>query len=403
MRIAFVSYEYPPETGGGGIGTYLFGVSAALAKRGHQVIVICGGSSDKTYQDRNLKIQSVRSCPDSFANKAADVLAEECRQSSIDVVELTDYAAWGLEVQRRFPEVPSVVKLHTPSVVIDRLHWQKPNVFQRLRMGLGALKKGEPWPTFSFRANSIHEKEVETLKRATAIAATTQAVLERAARDVPEIRNKAAVYPYMFSPSQALVNHPISGNHQTVLYVGRLEPRKGVLDLAAAAALVRRRNPSVRFRFVGRDMASGRGNRTCAEEIRKITRGDKGVEILAAQPAERVQQLYGESDICCFPSHWESFGLVLLEAMAAGRAVIATKGSGMAEIIEDQKTGLLVEPRNHGKLAQAIDILAGDIDLRMRLGKAARARVLEVYGETAVLEKQEDHYLETIRRHKNRQ
>lgn len=127
------------------------------------------------------------------------------------------------------------------------------------------------------------------------------------------------------------------------------------------------------------------------------------MEILAAQPAERVQQLYGESDICCFPSHWESFGLVLLEAMAAGRAVIATKGSGMAEIIEDQKTGLLVEPRNPDKLAQAIDILAGDMDLRMRFGKAARARVLEMYGETAVLEKQEGHYFETIRRHKNRQ
>lgn len=403
MRIAFVSYEYPPETGGGGIGTYLFGISSALAKRGHQVIVICGGSTERIRQDGKLKILNVCSCSDDFAIKAVEAFAKEHLQSPIDLVELTDYAAWGLEVQRRFPGIPSVVKLHTPSFVIDRLHWQKPNTFQRLRMGLGAIKKGESWPTFSFRANSIHEKEVETLKRATAIAATTQAVLERVARDVPEIRNKAAVYPYMFVPSQALVDHSIPGNHKTVLYVGRLEPRKGVLDLAAAAALVRKKNPSLRFRLVGRDMASGRGNRTCAEDIRKITRGDKGVEILAAQSAERVQQLYGESDICCFPSHWESFGLVLLEAMAAGRAVIATKGSGMAEIIEDQKTGLLVEAQTPGKLAQAIDILAGDMDLRMRLGKAARAKVLEVYGETAVLEKQEDHYLETIRRHKNRQ
>ena len=269
-------------------------------------------------------------------------------------------------------------------------------------MGLGALKKGEAWPSFSFRANSIHEKEVETLKRANAVAATTQAVLERVAKDVPEIRSKAAVYPYMFVPSQTLLEHPIPGNHQSVLYVGRLEPRKGVLDLAAAAALVQKKNPGLRFRFVGRDMPSGRAMDSCAEQIRKITREDAGVEILPPQTAERVQQLYGDSDICCFPSHWESFGLVLLEAMAAGRAVIASQGTGMAEIIDDRKTGLLVEPHSPKKLAEAIRLLAGDRGLRLRLGEAARASVLEKYSETAVLGRQEDHYQEIIKKHTKR-
>lgn len=334
-----------------------------------------------------------------FASRAVVAFAKEHQNEPFHLVEVTDYAAWGLEVQRRFPGIPSVVKLHTPLFVIDQLHWQKPKTFQRLRMGLGALKKGEAWPSFSFRANSIHEKEVETLKRANAVAATTQAVLERVAREVPEIRNKAAVYPYMFVPSQTSLDHPIPGNHQTVLYVGRLEPRKGVLDLAAAAALVRKKNPGLRFRFVGRDMPSGRAKDSCAEQIRKITREDAGVEILPPQTAERVQQLYGESDICCFPSHWESFGLVLLEAMAAGRAVIASQGSGMAEIIEDRKTGLLVEPHSPQKLAEAIHLLAANPDLRLRLGEAARASVLERYSEAAVLGRQEDHYLEIIKTH----
>jgi len=394
--------EYPPETGGGGIGTYLKGVVQGLAGRGHQVILFCGGLAHQNQREKNLKIIKVNASSDEFAKKAEEAFAEEHRQRPIDLVEVTDYAAWGLEVQRRFPEIPSVVKLHTPSFVIDRLHWQKPNTFQRLRMGLGALKKGEAWPTFSFRANSIHQKEVETLKRANAVAATTQAVLERVAREVPEIRHKAAVYPYMFVPSQTSLDNPMPGNRQTVLYVGRLEPRKGVLDLAAAAALVRKKNPGLRFRFVGRDMPSGRAKDSCAEQIRKITRRDAGVEILAPQTAERVQQLYGKSDICCFPSHWESFGLVLLEAMAAGRAVIASQGSGMAEIIEDRKTGLLVEPHSPQKLAEAIHLLAANPDLRLRLGEAARASVLERYSEAAVLGRQEDHYLEIIKTHTKR-
>lgn len=402
MRIAFVSYEYPPETGGGGIGTYLVGVVQGLAQLGHQVVLICGGSADEKRQEKGLKIIKVNASSDEFANKAAEAFAEEHRQKPIELVELTDYAAWGLEVQRRFPEVPSVVKLHTPSFVIDRLHWQKPNTFQRLRMGLGALKKREAWPTFSFRANSIHGKEVETLKRANAVVATTRAVLEEVAKEVPEIRSKAAVYPYILVPSQTLLDHSIPGSHQTVLYVGRLEPRKGVLDLAVAAALVRKKNPGLKFRFVGRDMPSGRAKDSCAEQIRKITREDSGVEILPPQTAERVQQLYGESDICCFPSHWESFGLVLLEAMAAGRAVIASRGSGMAEIIEDQKTGLLVESHSPKKLTEAIQLLAGNRDLRLRLGKAARAKVLERYSAKVVLEKQEDHYQKIIKGHGKR-
>ena len=120
------------------------------------------------------------------------------------------------------------------------------------------------------------------------------------------------------------------------------------------------------------------------------------MEILPPQNPEKVHQLYGETDICCFPSHWESFGIVVLEAMAAGRAVIATKGSGMAEIVEHEKTGILVEPKKPKELALAICRLAQNPGLRAALGRAARAKVLETYSPEAVLQKQVEHYKKVI-------
>ena len=396
MRIAFISYEYPPDTGGGGIGTYLINVTQGLAVRGHQVALICGGKENSRIKENNFLIRKFAGDQREFPSRAANVFSEEHQKSPFDLVEITDYKAWGLEVQRRFSEIPSVVKLHTPSFVIDQLHWQPPSLSQKIRMILGALRRRQNLPVFGFRKGGIHEMEIETLKRAAGVAATSRAVLARVAEEVPEITKKAEIYPYSFQPSSGLLAHPIPGTFGRVTFVGRLEPRKGVLDLAAAIPEVRRHFPALQFRFLGKDMPSGRENRSCAEEIRKKCNRDCQVEILPPQPPEKVHQLYGETDICCFPSHWESFGIVVLEAMAAGRAVIVTQGSGMAEIVEHEKTGILVEPKKPTELAQAICRLAQNPKLRADLGRAARAKVLETYSSEALLQKQVEHYQKVI-------
>ena len=347
-------------------------------------------------QESNLLIRKIAGDQREFVSRAVHAFEEEHEQAPFHLVEMTDYGAWGLEVQRRFPEIPSVVKLHTPSFVIDQLHWQPPSSSQKIRMILGACRRRETFPSFLFRRSEIHYMEIETLQRAAGVAATSRAVLERVAEEVPEITKKAEIYPYPFQPSSSLLEQTIPGRFQRVTFVGRLEPRKGVLDLAAAIPEVRRHFPALQFRFIGRDMPSGRGNSFCAEEIRKISKRDSQVEILPPQNPEKVHQLYGETDICCFPSYWESFGIVVLEAMAAGRAVIVTQRSGMAEIVEHEKTGILVEPKKPKELAQAICRLAQNPGLRAALGRAARAKVLETYSPEAVLQKQVEHYKKVI-------
>lgn len=395
MRIAFVSYEYPPETGGGGIGTYLECVAPALAEAGHDVVVFCGGKSSGVEQEVNPRVVRVASGGPDFASAVLEPFTRCHAEQPFDIVELTDFAAWGLEIQRRFPQLPTVVKLHTPVFLIDELHAHQGQggvdvkaLVQRLLARL--------WERRDERRR-LHRGEMETLTRATSVAAPTKAVLERIRRSVPSIATKARVYPYPLEPPPSLLSAPCPGMDGTVTFLGRLEPRKGVLDLARALPIVCEKVPGARFRFIGRDMASGEGDLSCAQVItRESGSYSERVEILPALPREKALELLAKSDVCVFPSHWESFGIVTLEAMAAARAVIVTAGSGMAELVSDGETGLIVRPNNPADLSAAIIKLLGAPALRKRLGLNAREAVTKHFGLQAVLPAQLDHYQELM-------
>jgi len=113
-------------------------------------------------------------------------------------------------------------------------------------------------------------------------------------------------------------------------------------------------------------------------------------------PRNEVLRAYGSSDALVLPSLFEPFGIVLLEAMAAGLPVVASRVGGIVDVVEDGKTGLLVPPRNPQALADAIGRLVSDPPLRRRMGDAGRAkvpayswerlipRILEVYQEAIV-------------------
>jgi glycosyltransferase involved in cell wall biosynthesis len=90
-----------------------------------------------------------------------------------------------------------------------------------------------------------------------------------------------------------------------------------------------------------------------------------------------VPSIMKQIDICVHPSVDEAFGLVLLEAMAAGKPVVATRAGGIGEIVADGATGLLVPPRDPGAIAAAVSGLLGDAELRASMGTRGRARVEE--------------------------
>jgi glycosyltransferase involved in cell wall biosynthesis len=99
--------------------------------------------------------------------------------------------------------------------------------------------------------------------------------------------------------------------------------------------------------------------------------------------------LYRRTHIVCLPSHREGLPKALLEACAAGRAIVATDVPGCREAVRHGENGLLVEARNPGALARALDLLVEDVELRRRMGAAGRRRAeqeFDVQGVRATLD-----------------
>ncbi|VAV84942.1 hypothetical protein MNBD_DELTA01-870 [hydrothermal vent metagenome] len=110
------------------------------------------------------------------------------------------------------------------------------------------------------------------------------------------------------------------------------------------------------------------------------------VFFIGAQEKKVLKEFYNAAEVFCLPSLAESFGLVLLEAMAAGTPVISTElGTGTTYINKHEETGLVVDPGNAGMLEEAVKKLMDDEPLRLRMGTAARRRAEDVFCEDFVL------------------
>ena len=155
-----------------------------------------------------------------------------------------------------------------------------------------------------------------------------------------------------------------------LLYVGRLAPIKGLETLLDAMARLRAAGTRVHLSIVGGDADEPLNGHEGALRTR-LARLDLGgtVTFVGAQPQERLRAWYVAADTTVLPSHYESFGMVALEAMACGIPVVASRVGGLQTTVRDGVTGLLVRESDPAALAGALDRLLGDPDLRFRLGR----------------------------------
>ncbi|TSC54067.1 MAG: phosphatidylinositol alpha-mannosyltransferase [Microgenomates group bacterium LiPW_16] len=151
-----------------------------------------------------------------------------------------------------------------------------------------------------------------------------------------------------------------------ILFVGRLEPRKGIMDLLQAFKILVKKIPQVSLRIVGWGPSGYR-----AKLFVKQHRLGRKVNFAHQVPDNKLPSYYARADICCFPAvGGESFGIVLLEAMAMGKPLVVYANAGYREILKDYPwEKALVPVKNVKKLAATLKILAGDEKLRRRLGK----------------------------------
>ncbi len=183
-----------------------------------------------------------------------------------------------------------------------------------------------------------------------------------------------------------------------VTFVGTICERKGLDDLRAALLQLQaeRAIPErIRVRLVGDARQEGPG---VFERVRDAyaASGLGWVEFTGALPPEEIREVLATSEVFCLPSHWEGMPISMLEAMAAGTAVVATRVGDIPAVLEDGRAGVLVDVRSPSQLADALGRLLDDPDVRRRLGEAAREiavarydrrrmtqRLLEIYRRLA--------------------
>jgi glycosyltransferase involved in cell wall biosynthesis len=169
-----------------------------------------------------------------------------------------------------------------------------------------------------------------------------------------------------------------------IVHVGRLCPSKGQHLLIEAASTVLRRHPDARFLFVGEDLAEGGRYRSELERLARDQGVDKACLFLGRR--DDVPELLASATALVLPSTIEGLPLVLLEAMAAGRPVVASRVDGNAELVVNDRTGILVSLEST-RIAAAIDELLNDPVKCRRMGEEGRQRVSRDFSPSAMLDR----------------
>ena len=176
------------------------------------------------------------------------------------------------------------------------------------------------------------------------------------------------------SPGNARYRLGLPPDVPLLVMAAQMVPWKGHSTLIRAAALLRARWPSLALAVAGEDLSGEHpGYEPSLRELVAELGLQGAVHFLGQR--EDVAGLMADGDVVVVPSEGEPFGRVALEAMALGRPVVATAGGGLAEVVEDGVTGLLVPQRDPPALAAAVDRLLSDRGLARAMGQAGRRRV----------------------------
>lgn len=357
MRVLMLSWEYPPNVVGG-MGTHVGALVPAMARRGVQLSIITprlgGGDPESRVEPDSIVHRVEPTLPPSgefFAtvketNQTLEAFANTLwrntgdnrglQEGRFDLIHAHDwlagFAAVGLKRQHK---VPLVVTMHATERGRRRGHLPE-EISQAIDQAEWSLTY-EAWRVITVSNNMSEEV--------------------RKFFNVPE--NKITVIPNGVDASRfdSLHAADLSGfrrrwardDERIVLFVGRMEYQKGPQVLVEAAPLILSQFPAARFILAGK----GGLERDLDQRVSELGLGDK-VRMAGFLPDADRDMLYRVADVAVFPSIYEPFGIVALEAMAAKCPVVVSDVGGLGEIVVHNETGLLVNPDNVLSLAWGV-------------------------------------------------
>ncbi|SHG04690.1 glycosyltransferase family 4 protein [Streptoalloteichus hindustanus] len=376
MRVLMLSWEYPPVVVGG-LGRHVHALARQLAAQGHEVVVLCrqpAGTDAATHPDSDLVSEGVR-----LIRVAED---------PPHLVFERDLVAWTLAMGHAMVRAglallrdwrPDVVHAHDWLVTHPAITLADAAEVP-LVATIHATEAGRHSGWLSHALNQqVHSVEWWLANRADALVTCSSAMRDEVVHlfevdpeTITVLHNgieprRWRVKPDAVAEARARFGRP---DAPLLLFFGRLEWEKGVQDLIAALPRIRRSHPGATVVVAGK----GSHEDWLAEQARKH-RVARSVRFTGHLSDADLAALLSAADAVVLPSRYEPFGIVALEAAAAGVPLVASTAGGLGEVVVDGATGLSFPPGDVAGLATAVREVLDDPAAARRRARAAKARL----------------------------
>ncbi len=371
----------------GGMNVYVLQLAREFARRGHRVDVFT-----KHHDPNDPKIVELED--------GARVVHLEAGPYDADKYDLLNYVPTFLkqlhdfqrEERTRYELIHSHYWLSGRAGMSLSRKWDVPHTttFHTLAKTKLRARAGEREPQIR------HDVETEVMCDSDGIVVSTEEEKQDIVRMYDASSGKVEVIPAgvnldMFSPlDKAEARRELGiAESNVLLYVGRIEPLKGI-DIMLRAAQLLECGGDLRVLVVG----GSPGSDSETERLKALA-GELGIRdsvtFSGSIPQSKLPTYYSAANVFVLPSHTESFGLAALEAMACGTPVVVSRVGGLKTFVKSGETGYLVPRRCPESFAQRIDGLLANIQLRDTMGRAARVKALGM-GWARVVDRMQDYY-----------
>lgn len=408
MRVAMLSYHTCPlaTLGGkdtGGMNVYVRDLTRQLGQMGIQVDVFTRSQDehvphvlhDLGYGNRVVHVPSGPEVP-----LPKQELAGYLPQFVNGVLEFANSKGWSYDLVHSHYWMSGLAALDL------KARWNVPVV--HMYHTLGVMKQRVARQPAEAEGSYRLEGEQQVLRQADRIVAATPAELAQLQWLYQADTNKVVVIPpgvdvsrfYPIPADEAKEFIGVPPCERVVLFVGRIEPLKGIETLIEAIALMRRQGVYVCLSVIGGDPDGGPETQNAEMARLKVMSEQAGVDDLVTFLGKRSQDTlpyyYSAAEAVVVPSHYESFGMVALEAMACGTPVVASQVGGLAYLVQDEVTGYTVPVDEPQELAMRLRTLLEEPALRQKLGSQA-AQLAQDYAWEKIAARVVDLYSDVIK------
>jgi glycosyltransferase involved in cell wall biosynthesis len=369
MHIAFVEWSYPSKHGGGGAGTYVQIMGRELVHRGHRVSVI---SKAVPGEPRHACVDGV----DIYRIRLGNIHWYLNKAVPNLIGKPSRAIEWGLNAGRYLRTLHKVhpIDLVEYSEIGDPYNLVR-RIWPTLMHAHGAASVFKRHCGESLDRSDHLQRRIEGsfFRSADLVLAPSNAVMDEI---IPELRlrkKRTCVIPLPLEDEWFCLPSGTINSEPKILFVGRIEPRKGAHTLLEAIPQVLKSVPNARFVFCGAE--SPQLPHSQIRSLLEPHRANHSVELKNFLTRDRMRVEYQTASLVVHPAIWDNSPYSVYEAMAAAKPVVATNVGGLPELVEDGITGRLVNVEDANSLAGALIELLLDCSRQNKMGTLGREKI----------------------------